>query len=316
VNARLTGRIAGLAAAWLLASCAVADPAARDGTAPMDTSTDEARPGEHAGEYRNEAGSRQYRLYVPSRLRDAPHRPPLVVMLHGCTQDAADFARGTRGDAAAERMGAVVLYPEQPASANANQCWNWFDPAHQARGAGEPAILAGMTREVAGRVGADPDRIYVAGLSAGGSMAQILVAAYPELFRALAVHSAPSLRSARDVATALAVLEDGVAEPERLTATVVEAMGERARPVATLVIHGEEDAVVRVVNGHQVHRQWAGLAAALGDLASPPVQLWVVPGLGHAWAGGSADGSWTDPDAPNATARVFEFFLGTVRARR
>jgi poly(hydroxyalkanoate) depolymerase family esterase len=270
--------------------------------------------GEHrVAEYRDEHGARRYRLYVPTARHARSGGPPLVVMLHGCTQDAEDFARGTRADSAAERAGALVLYPEQPASANPQRCWNWFDPAHQSRGAGEPAILAGLTRKVAREMEVDPDRVFVAGISAGGSMAQILVASYPDLFHGLAVHSAPAYRSARDVSTALQVLQHGAPDAAGLAAVAVTAMGPRAKPVPTLVIHGETDPVVRVANAEQVFVQWSGVAEATGA-PTVPVQLWVIPGLGHAWAGGSAAGTWTDPTAPDATARIFEFFLGPVRA--
>ena len=130
------------------------------------------------------AGARAYRLYVPSRYDATQEAAPLVVMLHGCTQDAADVARGTRLDAHAERAGALVVYPEQPATANPKKCWNWYDAAHQARDAGEPAIVAAIVRDVMASHRVDRSRVYVAGLSAGGAMAAIVAAAYPETFAA------------------------------------------------------------------------------------------------------------------------------------
>ncbi len=321
------------------------------------------------GQFTNEHGTRRYRLYIPATTSHAA--PPLIVMLHGCTQDPADFAAGTRANDHAEAAGALVLYPEQPATAHPQKCWNWYDPAHQGRGAGEPAILAGMTRQVMAETGADPARVFVAGISAGGSMAEILAAGYPELYRALAVHSALAYRSAGDVPTALTILQSGVADEAALPARVLDAMGEAARPIPTLVLHGAEDPVVRVVNGQQVLRQWAQVALQLGShahdggspagspadspaaapaetpVAAPaaapadadcpivpgltatssrveadapatrcvyhgaavPLEYWVVHGSGHAWSGGSEAGTYTDPAGPDATARIFRFFL-------
>ena len=308
------------AAALLLAGSAAVGTPATEASAMQ--ASGEVREGEHAGEH----GTRRYRLFIPARAAAGSTGMPLVVMLHGCTQDAADFAAGTRADEAAERAGALVLYPEQPASAHPQKCWSWYDPAHQGRGAGEPALLAGMIREVMEETGADPDRVYVAGISAGGSMAQILAAAYPEMFAGLAVHSAPAYRSAADVPSALAVLQQGVGDPAALPALVLEAMGTRARRLPTLVIHGDADPVVRVVNGRQAAEQWRGVAAKVAGGAQGEgktqggsevtVRYLEVPGLGHAWSGGSPAGTYTDPSTEDATAAVFAFFLGPVAAEK
>lgn len=308
----------------------------------------ESAPGEfREGRYTDEHGTLRYRLYLPNA--GAGTARPLVVMLHGCTQDPVDFAVGTRANEHAEAAGAIVLYPEQPQSAHPQKCWSWFDPAHQARGAGEPALLAGTTRAVIEETGADPERIFTAGISAGGSMAQILTAAYPELYRALAVHSAPAYRSAGDVATALSILRQGVTDAASLPGRVLAAMGDRARPVPTLVVHGSVDPVVRVVNGEQVLRQWAEVARRSGTAtpqkagapiptgcpdvpglsvetstiearkpalrcvysgAAVALEYWAVEGMGHAWSGGSEAGTYTDPAGPDATERVFRFLLG------
>ncbi len=206
-----------------------------------------------------------------------------------------------------------------------------------------------MVRSVLEETAADPDRVYVAGISAGGAMAQTLVAAWPDLFGAVAVHSAPAYRSARDVPTAFAVLQQGAPDSVDLAGRVLETMGPAARPVPTLVIHGADDPAVRVVNGDQVLRQWAAVAVRAGDGAvdeaagasagasgcpvapgldvtagliagetpvrcvytGAPVALeyWRVRGLGHAWSGGSAEGTFADPDAPDATERILAFFL-------
>lgn len=320
----------------------------------------QSAPGEfREGKYTDEHGTRRYRLYLPSR--DMSTARPLVVMLHGCTQDPEDFAAGTRANERAESLGVIVLYPEQPESVHPQKCWSWYDPAHQARGGGEPALLAGMTRHVLEETGVDPERVFVAGISAGGSMAEILAATYPEVYRGLGVHSAPAYRSASDVPTALSILQAGVADPDGLPDRVLEAMGERARPIPTLVIHGADDPVVGAINGEQVLRQWAGVAIRAGSLAAEgatheepvgpgapaapdpgdgacpyiaglsvqrstmdapapahrcvyrgapvPLEYWRVEAMGHAWSGGSERGTYTDPAAPDATERLFRFFL-------
>ena len=280
------------------------------------------------GEHRGPAGARRYELYVPA---GAAHGRPLVVMLHGCTQTAADFARGTRMNALADPAGALVLYPEQPASANPQRCWNWYDPAHQGRDAGEPAILAAMTREIVNAHGVDPRRVYVAGVSAGGAMALTLAANFPELYAAAGVHSGVPFGAARDVAGALLAMRQGVGGD---AAAVVRAMGDRRRTVPLLVLHGDADAVVSPVNARAITAQWGaatipdGLASyefeavvardtagrnvrvsRFGAARPAPVEEWLIAGLGHAWSGGSAEGTFTDPRGPDASTELLRFLL-------
>ncbi|WP_442919486.1 extracellular catalytic domain type 1 short-chain-length polyhydroxyalkanoate depolymerase, partial [Methylobacterium sp.] len=147
------------------------------------------------------AGGLTYKVFVPSG-RDG-ETLPVVVMLHGCTQDSDDFALGTRMNALAEEQGLIVVYPRQERAANAQKCWNWFEPRDQGRGAGEPALIAGIAREVVAEFGADPARVYVAGLSAGGAAAAILAAAYPDVFAAAGIHSGLACGAARDLPSAL-----------------------------------------------------------------------------------------------------------------
>ena len=293
------------------------------------------------GTFANAAGERAYVLHLPDGAA-APSGRPLLVLLHGCTQDADDVARGTRLQEVAGAHGWMVLYPEQPASANPKKCWNWYDPAHQRRDAGEPSIIAGMTAEVVARYGGDPRRVFLAGMSAGAAMASLVAAAYPEQYAALALHSGLVHSAAPGVMEALGVMQRGVPSPEPHAVSAFEAMGSRARVIPTLVIQGEDDAVVAPINGAQAARQWF-LTNALArgqslDTTSgatdrteedvggylvrrstyrakdgtPLSYLVMIGKLAHAWSGGAPTGTFTDPNAPDASAMVVEFFASMV----
>ena len=272
------------------------------------------------------AGTRAYKLYVPSGAGDRPL--PLVVMLHGCTQSPDDFAAGTRMNQLAEAHGCYVAYPEQSAEANAQRCWNWFQPDDQARDRGEPSLIAGITREIMAEHRVDPARVYVAGLSAGGAQAAIMAAAYPDLFAAVGVHSGLACGVARDVPSAWPRCE-----PAR-TAPTPAAAGPR---VPTIVFHGDQDHTVNPANGDRIVAQALGGAAGLapeieqgrseGGLdysrtvyadASGRVLLerWTIHGAGHAWSGGSPDGTYTDPARPRRLARDAAVLPGSSRAAR
>ena len=267
-----------------------------------------------------EAGSRRYKLYIPAK--PAEGRRPLVVMLHGCTQNPDDFAVGTGMNALAEELGVLVLYPEQDGRANHSHCWNWFEPGHQARDAGEPGILAGMTREVMREYDAEPSQVFVAGMSAGGAMAAVLGAEYPELFAAIGVHSGLPAGSARDMITGLQAMK----KPGR---------GRSLREaVPVIVFHGDADHVVNQGNGEAVLKQFVGAHAGLratplhasetestqggrrathrtwrDEEGRAMAEHWVVHGAGHTWAGGDAAGSHTDALGPNASREMLRFFL-------
>ena len=241
-----------------------------------------ARAGSWAqGSITNAAGTRSYKLWIPDRYNKKT-AVPLVLMLHGCTQTPDDFAAGARMNEVADAHNFLVAYPEQPASANPYKCWNWFDPAHQTRGAGEPSLLAAVVNDAQATHKVDPLRTYAVGVSAGGAMASILGAAYPELFAGLAVCAGVEYKAASNVAGALAVQQSGGPDPDQQGIQAYQAIvvattppareGRRAaaarprpRPIRVIVFHGALDALVRPVNGEQVIAQWAQTNDLLDD---------------------------------------------------
>ncbi|QEI08863.1 PHB depolymerase family esterase [Pigmentiphaga aceris] len=268
-----------------------------------------------AGSFQNSAGQRNYKLYVPPGAGTQPM--PLVVMLHGCTQNPDDFAAGTEMNQAAQEQGFFVLYPEQSTQANPQRCWNWFKHNHQVKGRGEPAMLEGMTREVMATYAIDAARVYVAGLSAGGAMAAILGDAYPELYSAVGVHSGLAAGVASDLSSALAAMKG----QGRVVSGAVSGM-------PTIVFHGDADATVHAGNGQQVIAASVGIAARQDVLSVAPsggrgatrhvhrdrsdrvvAEHWVVHGAGHAWSGGSSNGSYADASGPSATQEMLRFFF-------
>jgi poly(hydroxyalkanoate) depolymerase family esterase len=262
-------------------------------------------------------GQRTYKLFTPSSYVGEPM--PLVVMLHGCTQTPDDFAAGTQMNALGEELGFLVAYPLQSSSANANGCWNWFKSFDQQKDKGEPALLAGITREIMVDRAVDVSRVYVAGLSAGGAMAAILGMTYPELFAAIGVHSGLPCGAATDVVSAFAVMKRGAKSV---------AIARSAQAVPTIVFHGERDQTVNPANADAVLEQF-NLSSAqyqttsensskgmrysksvhLTDSGKPMFEKWLVNGAGHAWSGGSARGSYTEPRGPDASREMVRFFL-------
>jgi poly(hydroxyalkanoate) depolymerase family esterase len=268
---------------------------------------------------RDAAGSRRFKLYSPAAHDGQPL--PLVVMLHGCTQSPDDFAAGTRMNALADEQMFFVAYPEQPSSANPSKCWNWFSEGDQRRDAGEPRLIATLTRQIMRDHAIDEERVYVAGLSAGGAAAAIMGATYPDLYAAVGIHSGLACGAARDVPGAFSAMRQGSPAPHRL------APNERVVP--TIVFHGDRDTTVSPVNGDQAIEQASGASGvhthvSRGETATGIAftrtmrhdrwdrcigEQWVLQGIGHAWSGGSGDGSFTDPRGPDASAEFVRFFL-------
>lgn len=274
------------------------------------------------------AGTRAYKLYIPGEYKNEPL--PLVIMLHGCTQNADDFAAGTGMNTLAEENGFFVAYPEQDKTSNATKCWNWFHSGHQQRAHGEPAILAAITREIAETYQVDPSRVYIAGLSAGGAMAVVMAATYPELYAGVGIHSGLPYGVAKDVPSAFAAMKRSRAKAGSLKARV-QAPASLACKVPAIVFHGDRDRTVHPENAEQVLTQC--LPAGDNDDARTVVETsaeangrsctrtvihdvegrvvgekWIIHGAGHAWSGGSRNGSYTDPEGPSASREMARFF--------
>jgi poly(hydroxyalkanoate) depolymerase family esterase len=247
-------------------------------------------------------------------------------MLHGGTQDVDDFAAGTRMNALAEEHGFLVAYPSQCKSANPSLCWNWFKAEHQMRGAGEPSIIAGITSEIIAEHDIDPQRVFVAGLSAGGAMAGVMAATYPEIYAAVGVHSGLPYRSATDIASAFAAMRGDTGQQCRQRKP--RPNSDHASRVRTIVFHGDGDHIVHPSNAANIVDAQAKTndsveRAKPQSSASRPhtrtvtrdktgtvvVEHWLIHGSGHAWSGGSADGTYTDPHGPDASREMLRFFL-------
>ena len=299
-------------------------------------------------QFRNAAGERSYKLFVPRTMPSTP--VPLVVMLHGCTQSADDFAAGTQMNRLAEEHGFLVVYPEQAPNANGSKCWNWFKGQDQLRDSGEPSLIAGITREVAERQPVDPRRIYVAGLSAGAAMAVILGETYPDLYAAVGAHSGLPYAAAHDMPSAFAAMgsgRGGMPDASKLPGLmnlpgIAPATAKKATHfVPTIVFHGDQDHTVGQGNGTEIIEQAINALAAQAssqvlvpstqkgvssggrgysrtvyadDAGQPRVESWVLHGAGHAWSGGHASGSFTDGTGSDASAEMVRFFIAQAAA--
>ncbi|MGC1236561.1 MAG: PHB depolymerase family esterase [Xanthobacteraceae bacterium] len=277
------------------------------------------------GTYSNPAGTRTYKLYIPSRYQG--QALPLIVMLHGCTQSPDDFAAGTRMNLIAEEQTCLVVYPAQPSEANPAKCWNWFRLTDQRRGQGEPSLIAGITRDVMRQHSVDPQRVYVGGLSAGAAAAAVMGATYSDLYAAIGVHSGLACGAANDLPSAFIAMRQGDFGDSLGSSHI--SLIRKGGPVPTIVFHGDRDTTVNPRNGDHViarsmrttnlrktvHRSRVpGGHAYTRTIHTDPSGLvifehWQIHGAGHAWSGGSPAGSFTDRRGPDATREMLRFFL-------
>jgi len=281
-----------------------------------------------------------YKLYVPSAAGSDPL--PLVVVLHGCAQSADALAQLTLMNDVAEQQGFYALYPEQSAARESERCWRWYDAAHQHRDTGEPADLVAVVANVSSRYPVDPTRIYVAGLSAGGAMAVILAATYPDVFSAVGTAAGLEYGAAAAYGGIWQACLYGGPSPNTQGIAAYNAMGDQARPLRLIAFHGSADDVVYPVALDQLVAQWAQTNDLVDDAtdndsvdavadaeqagnvpggldyrhrqfaaaAGQPnlIESYLVDGMGHAWPGGAAGVDFSDPRGPAASALMWQFF--------
>jgi poly(hydroxyalkanoate) depolymerase family esterase len=297
-----------------------------------------------AGTARAAGGWRNFKLWVPATM-DKGRASPLVMMLHGCTHDAEDMAEISGMNEVAEANQFLVVYPEQVRRANLLKCWNWFKAKHQTRDAGEPSILAAIVEQVRSTHNIDPDRVYVAGVSAGGAMASILAATYPDLFAGLAIFAGAEFKAAASVSDGVSAMKRGGPDPVRQGELAFAAMREglarkKRRRMPVIALHGTADARVNPVNADQAIAQWSQTNARLAAENSESkfaltenvirgevpggyaykkhiyqegdgrllMEKWLIEGLGHAWSGSPKPSKYGDPKGPNAAAEIWRFF--------
>ncbi|MFL5605105.1 MAG: alpha/beta hydrolase family esterase [Gemmatimonadaceae bacterium] len=298
----------GLIVRMLAATLAVASAAGCAAARPLGAAT--------SGMFTGADGTRAFGIFRPTKPPREGDARALVVVLHGCGQSAEDIARATRMNEAAARDGFVVLYPEQPITANPQRCWNWYMPAQTTRGSGEAALLAALIDSVARREAIGAGHVALVGLEAGAAMAANLAVAYPERYAALALHSGVPAGAATDAASARRAMQQGSASGAALGQAALVAMGARARPIPVIVLHGSNDRVVSPANLAAMVEQWRVVnAGAPGNGA--PVEQHLLADVGHGWSGESPDGGSTAPAGEDATALVMAFFrrAGVFTAR-
>jgi poly(hydroxyalkanoate) depolymerase family esterase len=281
--------------------------------------------------YKNQAGARNYKIYIPGTYTGQPM--PLMVMLHGCTQNPDDFSAGTQMNQVAEEKQCFVVYPAQEQSANASKCWNWFKAIDQQRGQGEPSIIAGITEAVIADYGLDRDKVYIAGLSAGGAMAAIMGTIYPDVYKAVGVHSGLPYAAANDLPSAMQAMRGVAARRSQFSQASPPYGAPEAVPI--IVFHGDRDTTVSATNGDRLMEDFVDRFAKKTPASATQVLVedggtpgrrtytrtshhadsgaafaehWVIHGAGHAWAGGSGAGSYTDASGPDASREMLRFF--------
>jgi poly(hydroxyalkanoate) depolymerase family esterase len=297
------------------------------------------------GTVTNSAGSRNYTLWVPAGY-DKHKSTPLLMMLHGCMQKPDDLAAISGMNAVAEKNNFLVVYPEQTAAANPLKCWNWFDPKNQTRGAGESSLLAAIVEKVQSSHNVNVKKIYVAGISAGGAMAIVMAATYPDLFSGVGASAGLAFKSATSVEGGLATMKQGSPDSRQLGLLAYTAMNNglrvrRKKLMPLIVFQGSADPYVNPLNAEQLIAQWASVNDYLDDgksneslklqsletvAESVPgahaytrliyhdhagrliMEEWMIKGLAHAWAGSPAAGVFADPKGPKASEQIWRFF--------
>ncbi len=300
-----------------------------------------------AGEVKNSSGSLEYKLWVASGYRkDKP--VPLVLMLHGCMQKVEDLSASSGMNDLADKNNFLVVYPEQAAAANPLRCWNWFDPKHQSREAGEPSLIAAVISDVSSSYSIDAHRVYVVGISAGGAMAVVMGATYPELFAGLGVIAGAEYKAGTTVEAGFAAMKQGGPSPDQQGVLAFQAIqksssGSKKR-MPVIAFHGTKDPYMNPVNTDQLIAQWAQTNDYLDEgkdndsitVQSPNeakgavpngysytrylykdsngrllLEKWIVEGLGHAWSGSAIANQFADPKGPNASTEMWRFFVET-----
>ena len=277
-------------------------------------------------------GRLAYHLYLPASVGSAADAAgmPLVVMLHGCQQTVADFARGTRMNRLADKEGFVIAWPQQSVNAQSQRCWRWFRPQH-GLGGSEADAIASLARALVLRLRLDADQVYVAGLSAGAGMAALTALRHPDVFAAVGLHSGAVMGDAYHVAAGMAAMRHGsrrdvADQARRLLGTTAPFHG-----MPAMIVHGGRDRTVDMRNARQLVEQFRDLngigAEALPAISmqrpgtaqawqredllvgrKPWVRLAYVPTLGHAWAGGDPAVKFHDATGPDAGLLFWRFF--------
>ena len=282
-----------------------------------------------------------YWLYLPNHIPEQAARKglPLVVMLHGCQQTATQFAQGTRMNQWAEQMGYAVLYPQQSVSAHAQRCWKWYDRATQ-EGGGDVPMIVGMVNKVMTEYAIDRARIYIAGISAGAGMANIVALNHPRLFAAVGMHSGPVFGAGHSQMGALGVMQHGGGLRADLAVREVLMRQPHFPGMPMILIQGEGDSVVRPINQTQLVRQSRALNGIVA-VAQPKTTLKSqgrggrhnahriddfydgrklllrvaqIEQLEHAWSGGDETLAYNTKAGPDASKMMMEFFNRHQRA--
>ena len=277
-----------------------------------------------------------YYIYTPA---STPERPctknmPLVVMLHGCTQNANAFAEGTRMNLLAQQEGFVTLYPQQSVSHNIGKCWRWYD-LDASQGLAEAHTIMKIIQSTISMHELDPHKVFIAGMSAGAGMASIVAATYPKQIQAIALHSGPALAIAHDMKSGVNLLKNGFDDSEQKSITNLDPFAQKkSHETPTMIIYGQEDDVVHFNNFEALNKQFlylnnlelsskGSITKHLGgtekeytqteykDRHKTIVEVLKIKHLGHAWSGGDKRYPFNSNKGPQASRVIWDFFKKT-----